>query len=86
MPTQLVDGLNPSGAVVANGHLVIHHNDRYLALALGQGQHFSHFLGILFHIKIVMVLIRLPGLCGIGSPGFSVNNDAIGHQCLLGLG
>ena len=81
--TPRVDRLHPSAAAVTDGDLFALHDDGHFALALGQGQHFIHFLGILFDVIIVMAGMRRTGVAGIGSAGLAVDHDAIGHLNLL---
>ena len=46
-------------------------------------KHFLQFMRIIDHIVIFMVLIGLPGLSGVRSTGFTVNNYFSGQKCLL---
>ena len=74
---------NPSGTAKTDGHLIILHNNRHLALAFAVLQHFLHSLGIEFYIVIDVIGFRRTGAFGVGSALFT-ENDRLVHGVLLG--
>lgn len=76
-------GSNASGAPKTDADLLPLHQDRHLAVTLGELQHLFHGLGILFDIPIddrqPFFGLGLPGLLGEGSGLLAENGDLLGH-------
>lgn len=68
---------HPSGAAVANRYRIPVHNDRHLALSIGDFEHFLKFFPVAFDVDIAVILVSFTSFSRIGSTRFSVNNDTI---------
>ena len=75
--------LYPSRAAVSHRDRLAFHDDRHLALALGQFQHLVQFLGFFLDVDVVMLAVSLPGPRGVRSAGLAVDRDIVTHAPLL---
>jgi hypothetical protein len=79
----LAGSLHPSGAPKADADLFSLHQNRDLAVALGELQHLGHGLGVFFDIpkndRQPLVSLGLPGPLGKRSNLFAEDGDLPGH-------
>lgn len=78
------DVSDASGAAVAHGHGAVFLNDyRHFALATGKIQHPVHMRLVRLHVVVHMIRVRLTGIGGVWSAGFSIDDRR--HTGLLGI-
>jgi hypothetical protein len=79
----LAGGSHPSGAPKADADLLTLHQDRHLAVALGEPQHLGHGRGVLFDIpkndRQPLFSLGLPGPPGKRSRLLAEDGDLPGH-------
>ena len=79
----LAGSLHPSGAPKADADLLSLHQNRHLAVALGELQHLGHGLGVFFDIpkndRQPLVSLGLPGPLGERSDLLPEDGDLPGH-------
>ena len=79
----LAGNLYPSGTTKADADRLSFHQDRHLAVALGESQHLGHGLGVHFDIpkndRQPLVSLGLPGPLGKRSNLLAEDGDLPGH-------
>jgi len=72
--------LHPSGTSVADLDIVAFDNDRNFTHSIGKSQHLFKPFHVLLDIEIICpAFVRRPGVCGVGSARFAVNDDPVRH-------
>ena len=79
----LAGSLHPSGAPIADADLFSLHQNRHLAVAMGEPQHLGHGLGVFFDIpkndRQPLVSLGLPGPLGERSDLLAEDGNLPGH-------
>ena len=72
-------GLHASGAAVADGYFAAFDDQGHFAFSTGEFEHFLKNLGVGFDVFIAVARVRRPGVFGVGSALFAVD-DGLSHN------
>jgi len=76
----VTDGVSDaSGAAVADFNNSPFYNDGDFALAVGKLEHVIEFFSVSDNIYVFCFAVGQPGLVGVRSPGFTIDNDFVRH-------